>query len=100
MSEDKTGNIDEILRRTVKTLYQKYCPNANAGGVSRQELHKMLFETFTVLNGGHPDNYASHFENEFSNEDFKLLFAEIDDDRSGEVSEEELVQYIKSICHL
>ena len=93
-------NIDDILRTTIKALFNKYSPANNP--LTKDEFHRLLFETLTVL-GGKEENgqdYKYFFQNEFPTHEFDTVFQQLDKDDSGTVTEEELLEFVKEIAHL
>ena len=83
----KSKILDQVLRQTVDQIWDVY--DADGNGL-------MDFEETKVFLNDYMEKFGTG--EKLSNRELKILFKEIDDDGSGELDKEEIIELLKAVC--
>ena len=83
----KSKILDQVLRQTVDQIWDVY--DADGNGL-------MDFEETKVFLNDYMEKFGTG--EKLSKCELKILFKEIDDDGSGELDKEEIIELLKAVC--
>ena len=81
--------LDKVMRQTVDQIWDVY--DADGNGV-------MDFEETKVFLNDYMGKFGSG--EKLSNRELKILFKQIDEDGSGELDKEEIIDLLKAVCNM
>ena len=92
---DDEINIDAIIKEAMQQIWDEFDED-KGGSLDRDETYKMLLMPIARLNGAQDIKDAKKmFGHVLSESDFNLVFDYVDADDSGEITKDELVDFIK-----
>ena len=99
-----TPKIDDILRACIDDIWDEFDTD-NDGELDQKECKKFIINAIKELqNAGQPtQREASSLitdESSFNDADFATCFRKVDTDGSGQITKDEMLQFIKVVANL